>query len=597
MRKLFFIFLFLGMAYSNVASAMMEITIYLTRSNTDQASATTTYDYVDKYTLEVQNTQDFIQAVNGVTGLNLVQSGPTGQNVSLFMRGGDSNHTLVTMNGLPIKDASTTNGLHDFGQDFMSSINAIEIVKNPSGAMVGPNSIGGVVNFITGEFYENSITFKAGSNNTKGMELRVHNQTKNGTHLFITASGTDSDGISIKEGTEDDGYSVRNFSIGSYTRLEDGYIKTNILHKDNDSDLDGTSDDPDYTANNKNNVYQIIGKKNNKHGHMDFAIGHTTYDRTYTNGSEIDEYDSNSTNILLSQTIEGDKLDIVPGIEYEAQEAKFDNRGSYNSSVDANHWSTAYFVNGNWRAVENGMISTGIRLDHLEDYDDYYTYKLGGYYYLTEDLKLRTNWSNSVRTPTLYEKYGADNFGYSGNPNLDVEKGETLDFGFTYKAFDMVYYTTDIDNSITYGNSTYSNVSGTSERKGVEANYNYVFNQEWQHNIGGHWNIAEDSSGTQLLRRPKWTFNQSFVKQELTGKFTTTVTHSYMGEHVDLDASTYARKDMPGVHLFDLHHSINFSENTSITASLMNVTDEDYERPDGYNQNGRTWLISYKKKF
>ena len=82
MRKLFFIFLFLGMAYSNVASAMMEITIYLTRSNTDQASATTTYDYVDKYQLEVQNTQDFIQAVNGVTGLNLVQSGPTGQNVS-----------------------------------------------------------------------------------------------------------------------------------------------------------------------------------------------------------------------------------------------------------------------------------------------------------------------------------------------------------------------------------------------------------------------------------------------------------------------------------------------------------------------------------
>ena len=248
MRKLFFIFLFLGMAYSNVASAMMEITIYLTRSNTDQASATTTYDYVDKYQLEVQNTQDFIQAVNGVTGLNLVQSGPTGQNVSLFMRGGDSNHTLVTMNGLPIKDASTTNGLHDFGQDFMSSISAIEIIKNPSGAMVGPNSIGGVVNFITGEFYENSITFKAGSNNTKGMELRLHNQTKNGTHFFITASGTDSDGISVKEGTEDDGYSVRNFSIGSYTRLEDGYIKTNILHKDNDSDLDGTSDDPDYTA-------------------------------------------------------------------------------------------------------------------------------------------------------------------------------------------------------------------------------------------------------------------------------------------------------------------------------------------------------------
>ena len=54
---------------------------------------------------------------------------------------------------------------------------------------------------------------------------------------------------------------------------------------------------------------------------------------------------------------------------------------------------------------------------------------------------------------------------------------------------------------------------------------------------------------------------------------------------------------MPSVHLVDLHHSINFDESTSITASLMNVTDEDYERPDGYNQNGRTWFLSYSKKF
>ena len=141
MRKLFLLFLFLGMTYTSVASAALEITIYLTRSNTDQATATTTYDRIDQHTIKVENTQDFVQAVNRVTGLNLVQSGPTGQKVSLFMRGGDSNHTLVTMNGIPIQDASTTNGLHDFGQNFMSSLSAIEIIKNPSGALVGPNSL------------------------------------------------------------------------------------------------------------------------------------------------------------------------------------------------------------------------------------------------------------------------------------------------------------------------------------------------------------------------------------------------------------------------------------------------------------------------
>ena len=121
------------------AKAALELTIYLMRSATDATTATTTYDYVDSYQISATNSADFVQAVNSVTGLNLVQSGPTGQNVSLFMRGADSNHTLVTMNGLPIGDASTTNGLHDFGNNFMGTVSAIEIVKNPSGAMVGPN--------------------------------------------------------------------------------------------------------------------------------------------------------------------------------------------------------------------------------------------------------------------------------------------------------------------------------------------------------------------------------------------------------------------------------------------------------------------------
>lgn len=598
MRKLFFAFLLLattlGTMYTTTAMAAMEITIYLTRSNTDQATATTTYDTVSSYTMRATNVQDFVSSVNNITGLSLVQSGSTGQNVSLFMRGGDSNHTLVTMNGIPIKDASTTNGLHDFGNNFMASISAIEIIKNPSGALVGPNSIGGVVNFITGDFYENNITFKAGSNNTRGVSVQL-TETKNNTSYNIAVDGLTSDGISIKDGNEKDGYIARDFMVSTRTIIDGGYFKTNFIAKNNDVDLDGTSDDADYTAENLNHIYQFILKKDNKWGHTDLAIGHTTYDRTYTNGNEVDTYDSATTNYILSQTIEKDKIDFVPGIEYEHSEAKFNNTGSYTSSVDAYHYNTAYFLNSNWKATDKTMISSGIRLDTLEDYDDYYTHKLGAYYLLTDDIKLRTNWSNSVRTPTLYEKYGADSYGYSGNSALNVEKGETLDVGISVGKFDLVYYTTDITDAITYGNSTYSNVTGTSNRDGIESTFNYDINSNWNHNIGAHWSQAEDSNGTELLRRPKWTANQSLTRNK--DKFTTTVSHRYTGEHVDLDSSTYARKEMNDLHLFDFHHSIAMNENTNITASIMNITDEDYERPDGYNQNGRTWFLSYNMKF
>ena len=589
MYKILLSLLFLLMA--TPAKAALEVTIYLMRSATDATTATTTYDYVDQYTISHTNSADFVQAVNRVTGLNLVQSGPTGQNVSLFMRGGDSNHTLVTMNGLPIGDASTTNGLHDFGNNFMGTVTGIEIVKNPSGAMVGPNSIGGVVNFITGDVYESSIDFGLASNDTRSIRAKTFTTVDN-TVVSISIDGTSSDGISVvPNGAESDGYDARSINVSTNTITESGKLKTSHTVTNNNSDLDTTVDDTDYTATVGSHIHSIHYTQ----GKTSLAYGYSAYDRTYVNGSETDTYDSERHTLLGTYTITGNGVDIVPGIEYTNVSADFNNTGSYTSSVDAWEYNTAIFVNTNWIATEDWIISTGIRRDTLEDYDDYTTARIGSSYTISSDLQLRTNWSNSVRTPTLYERYGADNYGYTGNKLLEVERGETIDVGFTLGQLDVVYYTTWIDNAITYSNSTYTNSAGTSTRKGVEMNYAHQLTEEWHHDIGAHWSVAEDSDHSQLLRRPRWTVNNSLSKT--VDKYTTTLAHTYTGTHVDLDASTYARKDMPGVHTFDLHHTVYFDTSTSISASIRNITDESYEQPDGYAQDGRNFAITYSKKF
>ena len=589
MYKILLSLLFLLIA--TPAKATLELTIYMIRSATDATTATTTYDYVDSYTISHTNSADFVQAVNRVTGLNLVQSGPTGQNVSLFMRGGDSNHTLVTMNGLPIGDASTTNGLHNFGNNFIGTVTAIEIVKNPSGAMVGPNSIGGVVNFITGDVYESSIDFGIASNDTRSVRAKTFT-TVDRTVVSISIDGTSSDGISVvPNGAESDGYDARSINVTTNTLTESGKLKTSHTVTNNTSDLDTTVDDPDYTATVGSHIHSIHYTQDNS----SLAYGYSAYDRTYENGSETDTYDSTRHTILGTHTITLDNLDIVPGIEYSHVSADFNNTGAYTSSVDAWEYNTAVFVNTNWRANEDWIVSTGIRRDTLEDYDNYTTARIGTSYSATSDLQLRSNWSNSVRTPTLYERYGADNYGYKGNAQLQTEQGETVDVGVTLGQLDVVYYTTWIDNAITYTNSTYTNTQGTSTRKGVELNYAHELTQAWHHDIGAHWSVAQDSDHTQLLRRPRWTVNNSVSKT--VDKYTTTLVHTYTGEHVDLDATTYARKEMPGVHTFDLHHTVYFDASTSISTSIRNITDESYESPDGYAQAGRNFVITYSIKF
>ena len=91
-----------------------------------------------------------------IPGLDVFQSGQKGQQTSIFTRGSESNHTLVLLNGIAINDQSVTDGLHDFGQDFVQTIQQIEIYKGANGAHFGPSAIAGAINFITDIDYTNS---------------------------------------------------------------------------------------------------------------------------------------------------------------------------------------------------------------------------------------------------------------------------------------------------------------------------------------------------------------------------------------------------------------------------------------------------------
>ena len=125
-----------------------------------------------------------------VPGLDLKQNGQSGQSTSLFLRGTNSNHTLVLLNGIAINDLSTTQGLHNFGQDFVQTIQQIEIYKGPSGAHFGPSAIGGAINFITDIDYQNSYSVSGFNNNNYTFNGNFSQITNNEWHLNFKGSFT-----------------------------------------------------------------------------------------------------------------------------------------------------------------------------------------------------------------------------------------------------------------------------------------------------------------------------------------------------------------------------------------------------------------------
>jgi len=167
----------------------ITISKYILRDPSVLTTASMSVDYIDQYTIENTNTIDTVQAISRATGLNVVQSGPTGQQTSVFMRGMNSNHTMVAINGVAIKDHSTTGGLHDIGSDFIKHVTGIQVVKGSQGTLYGANAVGGVINFITTDSYANSISLTTGSNNTKGLTLKIHKNINK--VLLLTKNSTE----------------------------------------------------------------------------------------------------------------------------------------------------------------------------------------------------------------------------------------------------------------------------------------------------------------------------------------------------------------------------------------------------------------------
>lgn len=148
---------------------------------------------------------DTTEILNLISGIDVFRSGPIGQQTSLFTRGSESNHTLVLLNGIAINDQSVTDGLHDFGQDFVQTIQQIEVYKGSNGANFGPSAIGGAINFITDIDYSNSLSLSGFNFNNNSFDGNYTKITDNGWHLNFKGSNTKSKTNSaIADGKEDD---------------------------------------------------------------------------------------------------------------------------------------------------------------------------------------------------------------------------------------------------------------------------------------------------------------------------------------------------------------------------------------------------------
>src|SRR6516162_2781052 len=105
-----------GVVHADSEETLQETVITATRIPTPETQVASSLTVISAEELDASQAPTLPDVLKYVPGLNLVQSGGPGGVTSIFMRGTNSNHTKVLVDGIDVSDPSNATGAFDFGQ-------------------------------------------------------------------------------------------------------------------------------------------------------------------------------------------------------------------------------------------------------------------------------------------------------------------------------------------------------------------------------------------------------------------------------------------------------------------------------------------------
>ena len=577
--------------------------------NTSQISASGVKRYIiTANDIAQSGALDINDVVEMIPGINLSQSGPRGQQTSLFTRGTGSNHTLVLLNGIPINDQSTTQGLHDFGVDFIQSIHQVEVYTGSNGAHFGPNAIGGAVNFITAGDFKNSFEVSG---------INAKNNTSKANYTIITDnnwifnlkgglanSRTDS---AIQGGNEKDSVKNLNGNLNVEKWINDNvkfrgtlYARQTVAEYDSSSTIE-----EGYEGDNLMYATQF-GFDRIKKNLEDYITFHFhKYDREYNEEGTIDEYLSNAFVTRAERKIQfSDNLSFGFGGEYKYDWGEFENRGSYTASTEGNTYNTGIFSNIGFKPLKNTTLSLYGRSDEHKTTGLNNTHKIN-ITQVFDKFKIGATHSTGLRNPSLYELYGTDSYGYSGNLKLNPEKSKTKEvFGeyniFNNLSFSLTAFKSNINDHVEYSNNQYINDATQTDlnQSGIETLL-IIKNEKQELSFSGTSLSSKKTNGLDQVRRPEKTYGVRYNKNIDTtffGPLKLNLKYQHYGKHWDTHALNYSTILMDSTDIMDLSLSKKINgQNWSL--NISNILDEVYQRPHGYMQEGRQIRLGFTTSY
>src|SRR4249920_3561223 len=158
-------------ARADEAKTLGTVTVTANRSEQPVKETLASVTVLTRADIEKSQAPDLLDLLARQVGVDMARTGGPGSQNSFFLRGGNSNHALVLIDGIRVNSA--TQGLFDFAHLPLSQIDRIEIVRGPRAALWGSDAIGGVIQIFTRDPAMPYVEAHAGSYGRAGIDAGI----------------------------------------------------------------------------------------------------------------------------------------------------------------------------------------------------------------------------------------------------------------------------------------------------------------------------------------------------------------------------------------------------------------------------------------
>ncbi|WP_337073419.1 TonB-dependent receptor domain-containing protein [Aeromonas veronii] len=557
---------------------------------------------IDRAEIESRQVQSLPALLKTLPGVQITTLGGRGHMSSLFIRGTNSNHSLVLMNGRPI--AAMVAGTPDLSQIPLGNIERIEYIRGPRAAVYGSDAIGGVINLITKTSAKNGsethLKGGAGSNGYGQGELRTVQSFGQKTDMNMLIGYERTDGFDVVANAQQpdrDGFSGRNGQTGLNHAFNDAWSADfNAQGYDNLTE----TDDPYLSADQSRvQAFQYDGglKFQGKDliSRLEVSYGENKLKNWLeSNGEETGQpIHTGLTRLSWINSWSGiEGVSLTGGADWQREEMKSDSR-SYGKNFNApDRDNKGLFAVGSyrWQAL---LWELSGRTDDNQQYGRHNTWSAASGLDFDENHNVRLSYGTGFKAPTFMDLYYP---GYE-NPALQPEESKNLELDFSgrYTGWDWSanFYRNQIQNLIQCqkGYITCTKGNTDAEIEGIELALGL---DTWlvHHDFNYDYTRAKDKNANdqQLLRRAK--HKGTWLTSFTTGQMTWSTEVLYVGERLDV-----GNVELSPYTLVNLGATYAATNQLTLGGRIDNLFDRNYEVAKGYASPGTEFKVTADYRF